>query len=224
MEIALAFRVKKPILLIASGIFFISALFLDIYLLDVLEKIATIVAAVSFFTAVLQFQYLQKKDKQDSIFKILSFFRENVLSEYNKLVKEVPVKFPDYKFKLIRFKRRESLDEIFAREWENAKAQSQLLEREINTFQLNLLNVLEEFSLRVIELKLEENNIISCLKYAFVRAVEENTISLLVQRIIITDDEKLYNGILTLYEMWRDQTNMDIESRIDKLKIKPPSL
>lgn len=175
-------------------------------LLDILEKIAQIITVVAIFIALKEYRYRRKRDLVLATAEQIAFFREKVIPKTNELISHVRKITPDYVFNRIRLVPPD-LNTIRRDNFDFGKKQADLLKNEETFFlYIDLLNLLEEISWRIIHSETSKHEALNSVKHLFVAAVEMSAVVLLMQREILTG-ESSFSGTLKLYDLWKDSVD-----------------
>lgn len=170
------------------------------------------VGSFSIGLALLTYLYKKRQDELLATIDQITFFREKIIPEWDKLQKQIKQKDPSFVFSRIRLMK-PTIEDIRRDFPENFKRQiSEFLDSQKNypdiyldgpilDGHITLLNMLEEFSLRAINLKTSKNLAFISLHNAFIEIVENNAVSLIFMRDIKTCNP-IYSGILKLYISW----------------------
>lgn len=171
-------------------------------------QLAEILTCISAVVAVVAFIYQIKRDKTLAAVDQVTFFREKIIPAEELFYRAVRKFKNNDKFNLpqVRFEIN-NLDLTFVKhdDIDSAKVQANSISftnEEIMSSLYTLINLLEEFSLRVIHMKCDGHEALNCIHDAFIHVVEETITAILA--IQIGSGRKTYNGIFTLYLKWRD--------------------
>jgi len=198
--------------------------------LDVLQKIAGISAMLFGSFAVWQYFQKQKNDTLLATLDQVSFFRKEIIrsdEDYMDFVKQNEG-FKDYTPVRIPLKHSFSLEDLIRVYPKEVKMHIKLfLLGNGQLKQLEILNLLEDFSLRVIHLGTMEHVALKCIMPRFVNMVEENTFILLFIREYSRDDH-LFGATIKLYSFWEslifkvspEERDKKMSSIIDRLNEK----
>lgn len=198
-----------------------STLFLAIDLLlnidlDTLQKITSIIGSFSLVFAVLTYYYKKRQDTTLATIDQVRFFRETIIPKWSEVIKKIVAKNPNYGFPTIKFginkfsdlqsnhtKRFNKQLSIF---FDRTKLPSSPIDDSILDQQIYLLNMVEEFSLRVQHLKTTDHIALESTYYTFCELVEKNAVALFFMRDIMTNN-LIYSATLNLYSKWRELVN-----------------
>ena len=201
-------------LLVTFSLFvFILSMFLDFNLSEI-GNIFNIASSLSIVIALSGYFYQKRQDELSATIDQITFFREKVISEMyvvqNKIKKmksdfipsRIAPSIPTIKVARKEFKTNftRQLDIIF----EISKNNELTLGGEILDSQIFLLNMLEEFSLKVTLLKTSEHPALEGIQNTFIEIIEKNAVALLFMREIITG-QPLYSTNLFLYKLWKKE-------------------
>lgn len=155
------------------------------------------------FVALIGFIYQVERDRNISAADLIGFFREKVLTEKNTFDEEVLKISPDYKFyeHCIELKKLK-LWWLRLYHRESAVKQDAIANTspEIKNELLKVLNLLEEFSLRVRYMGLTHHPALTSVRAAYVSVVEENSSFILSYHLL---HPGAYPGVRRLYISWR---------------------
>lgn len=172
--------------------------------LDSFQKVTSIIGSLSIFVALATYFNSKEKDKRNLVIEQVSFFRKEALLEGDKFVKYVRSKNGEsYIFSRV------VLDEAtidFANKNYRKESKEQIkLLRELKTLpeQTQLLNILEEFALRVLYGGTEKYDALNALKSPYIELVEINAVVILQQREFFTGKQS-YLNTLKLYALWKN--------------------
>ncbi|MDO8452252.1 MAG: hypothetical protein Q7S79_00715 [bacterium] len=184
--------------------------------LDSFQKVTNIIGSISIFIALATYFYGKEKDKKNLVIEQVSFFRKEVILEGDGFIKLVRSKRGEsFVFSRVRLDEPtiESANKNYRKE---SKEQIKLL-RELKTLpeQTQLLNILEEFALRVLHGGTENYSALNALKSPYIELVEINAVVLLQQREFFTGNQSFLNT-LKLYALW----SSDIDRRTPEQRIR----
>lgn len=187
--------------------------------LDIGADIATILGVISVFCAILGYLGQKRRDKLLAIVDQVSFFREKILEEAAKMHKHIEDQIKDYVYTRISLKEHDSVEKLEENYNDKIETQLELVERYTTlTMQINILNMLEEFSLRLIYSKTYKHPAFDSVKPAFVELVERLALVLVMQKQIITGN-KIFSKTLILYRKWvKDVDGLTTEERVRKFQ------
>lgn len=187
-----------------------------------LQQIATIIASASIILAIGEYSYKRKRDKLVTVCDQVAFFREEVLSKNTELVNIIRSrKGINYKFARVELENslENSMEEMITKHPEEYKAQLDLLKTgdDVLNIEGELLNALEELSVRIIYLETKEQEALENIKNAFVELVEIHAL-----RIIETQElsfKSAYSKTLYLYNLWKNEVDRETtDQKIEKLR------
>jgi hypothetical protein len=184
--------------------------------LNSLEKIFNIVSSLSILIALASYFYKIKNDKLWATIEQITFFREKIIIGSSELQKYIINKKPDFIFSRINLNNptieyiRKEYSKNFQRQLKlfcdtSTKYPDVILDTDILDKQLSLLNILEEFSLKVIHSGTKEHPALESIYNAFVEIIENNAVALLFTRIKV--ENNTYSTILKLYKIWEKKTS-----------------
>ncbi len=176
-------------------------------------------SSFSILIALATYFYGKERDKTNLVIEQISFFRKVVLlkgDEFTDFVRSRKgVEGKNYIFLRVR------LDEPtinFANKNYRRESKEQIkLIRQFNTLvrQTQLLNILEEFALRVLYWKTMNHKAFNAVKAPYIELVELNAVVLLQQREFFTGKQS-YLNTLKLYDLWEN----DIDRRTPEERFK----
>lgn len=178
---------------------------------------AQIIGAGALFVALMTFLYQKKRDKALAAVDQIAFFRTNIIDKHTKIYEGLtdPKDRDDYAKNRIQLIQG-TLAEIKDKNKDQCAKQVHLIQKyELYIPGIDVLNMLEEFSLRVLYLGSEKHEALNSLKHAFVLLVEIHAVLLLMQREIMTKNN-LYTATLSLYKLWN--VGIDRDSPDDRMK------
>lgn len=180
--------------------------------LDLAEKTATIVAATGIVFAYLGYRNQIKKDERLDVVDQISFFRDKILDKEIMMTQKIRETEKDYVNIKVPYIGNNN-DEIVKNSPQNSKKQVMVFERH-NTFIsiLEILNMLEEFSLRIKYSGTVEHPAFTGIKSSFLDLVEGHMIVILMERDIY--GKNVYSSTLELYNFWIN----DVKERTDPSK------
>lgn len=176
--------------------------------INVLAHLAEVFTAGALLLAVASFYYQQRRDQVTSVIDQIEFFRKEIipahetwrthareyLNDKSRLPSEGPI--------------REFTYEAFSTQHPDiARRQAKLAfaadtPDDLTISQCNFINMLEEFSLRVLNTESAEAEALYSIRENFLNYVEENAVRILMAPKLLGEGE--FIGIRELYELWRD--------------------
>lgn len=186
--------------------------------LDFLQKLFSVVGSFSILVALATYFYTRKQDETVAAIDQISFFRDQIIPEWARVRKIIFEKNRGYWFSRIEIEQQDIdfLRKKFSRNFENQKSiffdstkddPAKWIDESIADRQILLLNMLEEFSLRVKHFNSLDNPALSAIYPAFIDIVEKNVAIIFFVRDITVADKVIYAGILSLYEVWKKKVN-----------------
>lgn len=185
--------------------------------LDIITKVSSIIASGSILVAIISYFYNKNRNKVLTVVDQISFFREKILVEGNKLITLVREKDKDYIFSLVKLDS-PTIKAINEEQLVEVTKQIDLI-KNYNTYslQVNILNLLEELSLRIIFSKTINHKALYSIMPIFIQSVEMNGLVLMQEREITTGN-KIFSGTLELYKTWKDKVDRTTpEQRFQKI-------
>ena len=167
--------------------------------------------------AVFTYFYKKKQDNTLAAIDQITFFREKIIVEWDKtskIIKEIDpnywfshIKLDDYSIESIRESKSKNYYNQLSIFFNDSKIDPAIGcngIKDVFNKQISLLNMLEEFSLRVKHFGTEKHLALNSIHNAFVQIVEQNAVAILFQREIISNSNLIYSNLLELYSMWKD--------------------
>lgn len=178
------------------------------------QKIFSIVSSVSLVFAFLTYLYKKKQDETLATIEQITFFREKIIYKWDEVSKKIKLQNPNYWFSCIKLDNSDySIDVIKKSFSENFNNQLSLFFNsetlkihQILDEQIFLLNMLEEFALKVKLFKTQNNPALSSVQKTFVDLVEKNAVAIFFVRDIMFNNP-LYSEVLELYSNWVNKIN-----------------
>lgn len=186
------------------------------YGLDVLQKIFSIVGSFSLGVALLTYFNKKKQDEVLASIDQITFFREKIIPEWDAVKKVINNKDPEFQFSRIKFDQSniENIKEKFSANFDrqlsiffNASIlnQNKWIDNSILDRQVFLLNMIEEFALKVSHLKTSRSQALKAVHGAFVEIIEQNAVALIFMRDVVVSSSVIYSATLELYFSWKDE-------------------
>ncbi|MEI7688566.1 MAG: hypothetical protein WCI91_00045 [Candidatus Nomurabacteria bacterium] len=185
--------------------------------LEIISKIASIIASGSIIIAIISYWENKNRNKVLTVVDQVSFFREKIIPECDKLVKLVRDIEANYIFSKIRLDSLK-IEDIKDKFKDEIKKQVELLKKyKTNYTQVTILNLLEEISLKIKYTKTINHKALNSIKPIFVMFVEINAVVLMQERELITGNQ-IFSATLELYNKWKDEVDLSTpEERIKKI-------
>lgn len=170
--------------------------------LSLLEKIAIIIAATTIWFARQEYTYKKRQDHNYAAIDQISFFRKEIFPTQEKFNEKVRNNLGK-NFAFPRIKLDDPAVGFFASSISSQVQHQKQLVAQADSFvvQTDLLNMLEELSLRIFHFQTQGHSALNSIKAPFVQLVEVNASVLLEQRDLLTG-EPTYENILSLYRKW----------------------
>jgi len=205
----LAFSILLGGLLISISIYYA-------FNLETLQKLFSIIGSSSLGVALAAYFYKKKQDKDVAAIDQISFFREKIIPEWDKVSKIFREKNPRYIFSQIRLNEftiafmRKHYSRIFKNQlnmfFNDIETNSEIWDAKVLDPEIILFNMLEEFSLKVLQFKTYQHQALNSVRAAFVDIIEKNAVALIFIRDIIAGDN-IYFATLQLYDFWKKDIN-----------------
>lgn len=182
--------------------------------LETLAKFAEVVTAGSVLVAILEYHRRGKQDKNLATIDQISFFREKIIPKWNEIIKLIGNKDKKFWFSRIRL---DSLDINEVKKGQDLKFNNQSsiffdssknepadwVDSSVLDELIFLLNMLEEFALKVTHLETQDHPALTSVHFAFVELVERNAAALLYVRNVVVGNP-IYSATLSIYNSWKD--------------------
>jgi hypothetical protein len=199
----------------AAGILMSSSIILELGL-DSLEKIFSILSSLSIAIALTAYFYQKSRDEIDASIDQVSFFRREIIPFYNNLRKKINQKNSGYEFPRIKI---DIPSSRFIKENYPSETTNQIYifrnDRDILDTQIDLFNMLEEFSIKVAMYKTASHPAVSSAKNAFINIIEQNAAALIFWRD--ANANSAYSETFALYKIWKDSVDRaSVEERIKR--------
>lgn len=197
--------------------------------LEEIQGVFTIIGSFSIGLVLITYINNNRQSEIMATIDQISFFREKIIVGWDEfqifILKNINSKFifsrislekPEFIFIKkeyeVNFNRQISIILDTQKEYPNVFFNSDIIGKHVF-----LLNLIEEFALRVLSLKTSGNQILESVKNAFIQIVEYNAVALLFIRDV-RDYNKSYAGILELYNIWKKDVkdNMFIIKSLEK--------
>jgi len=179
--------------------------------LDILSKIFSIIGTSTIGLALATYFYKKRQDQLLATIDQITFFREKIIPEQSSVSRSIKAKFPNFVFSRIdltdtsidslRKKYEYNFERQLSAFFDHKSKYPDIEIHDILDKQVLLLNMLEEFSLRVIHLKTINNPALESLHNAFIEIIEHNAVALVFMRDIKTQNP-IYSNVLRLYNAW----------------------
>lgn len=187
--------------------------------LDSTQKVFSILGSFSLGVAVLAYFYKKRQDETLAAIEQISFLRKEIIPQCKAVDDKIKNKNKAYNFCRIRpteysmkalvededisLNFNTQLSAFYDRS--DKDASKWITDGEILYEQATLLNMLEEFSLRVQHFKTLNHQALISVNGAFVEIIEKNLVALFFIRDI-TNASSVYDNVLLLYKSWKDLT------------------
>ncbi len=176
--------------------------------LDIIQKVLSSFGAFSLIIAIVNYFYKKQQDLTAAAIDQVTFFREKILLEWIHTSKAFLKKNSSFLFPSIHIEKH-IISDLMQRDSSNFTNQLLIffnpetakIDDTILDLHISLLNMLEEFALKVKNLNTIENSALIPLHVAFIELIEQNAAALFFVRDIMTETQT-YNTILWLYSIW----------------------
>lgn len=217
----MSYQKTKLVLTTLLFLFSVFVIFLTInfkFNVGELQNLFSIIGSFSIGLALITYLYKKQQDELSATIDQITFFREKIITEWNKLLKQIQVENPGFILSRIDLSN-STIDGIRNEPLKNEPSIN--FDRQLSVFfdpsknypdiyikpaldgHILLLNMLEEFSLRVIHLKTKGNEAFVSVHNAFIEIVESNAVALVFMRDVKTCSP-IYSAILELYNSWKN--------------------
>ncbi len=184
----------------AIGIIFAFAISYG-YSLSNLTDIAQIIAAFSIFIALFEFWYQRRRDMALAAADQINFFRKEIFDFNDKLRDAEKKADSSYNFPEIQLSTQHLSD--FGKDPLGRKQYQIMKHDEVSKIQGELLNALEELSVRIIHFNSINHPAMDALRSPFVHIVEQNIVRIFLGSNLI-GDQSTYSYIIRVYNLWKD--------------------
>lgn len=199
--------------------------FKDNFIPDWIVDFSQIVVAITACIAICQFLYTKKRDRVISSVNEINFFRTQIMPAYEDFVDKIKTSQnnPSFIFPKITNISNFDVESIKSQGDDVVLAQfnpikeSVLKDNRLERVYLDVFNKLEEFSLRVLYLKISKHESMNCVIDAYITMVE-STISYLIT-IRVGAGKNSFTGIERLYHLWKLKADRrSTEERLKSIK------
>jgi hypothetical protein len=187
-------------------------------ILDFIQTTFTVFGSIAVGFAVKTYYYNKKQDNKYAAIDQVTFFREKIISISNDFMKEVrKEKGENYEFARIKL---DNPDINFIITNYKNELDKQFELKKYQSTETDILNLLEELSLKIRHYQTEKHEALNSIKIPFVSTVEILANTLLYQRFIATGIPT-YSTILEIYNLWKDSVDRrEISERMEEFKNK----
>ena len=202
---------------------------INLFSLDNIQKVFSIIGSLSLGVAVITYFYNKNQDETTAALDQVNFFREKIILENDKLIRAIKTKNDKYIFSQIDLNKCNTVADIrkefsvnYGRQlsifYEASKVESEaFIDIDILDKHIFLLNMLEEFSLKVIHFKIVQSPVLCPVHAAFINAIEQNAVALFYMRDINSYDHRYYSNILSLYKLWKNKVGkLNVVKNLEK--------
>jgi len=186
--------------------------------LDGLQKLYSAIGSLSILLALASYWYKKDQDTIIAAIEQVSFFRKEIIPEYDELTKFIKYRNKNYLFTRIEldestidFIKKKSPKESLAQINVSIQPNNEVLDKQIILF-----NILEELALKIIHFKTQEHEALNSIKSSFVQIIEQNAAALLFEKDIVNGNN-IYSQTLFIYNLWKDEIDRtSIDDRVKK--------
>lgn len=185
--------------------------------LEIVATWANIITACSFVLTILEYLRTKKLNKTAAVADQISFFNEKVLKNYENFLKTArELKGSQYNFKRVQLDD-PNFKSVRSKYFHESKEQFELVSQpKLFSLQTEVLNYLEEISIRIIHYDTINHKAIDSIKYAFIEIIEVSGTLLLFQKELVSSGT-VYSYTIKLYSLWKDQVDRtSIEIKLKK--------
>lgn len=197
---------------ILSSAIFISLMILLEYNLNTLQGIFGIISSSSIGVALYTYSQKIKQDKLFASTEQISFFRKEIIPASDNFLKMLmkDAHLNSYQPSNLRLSH-PTLVYVKNHYFDESRKQMDFLvliekDRDLNSALIQLLNAMEEFSLRIIYSETINHDSLKSLKETFINLAEQNAMKIILMHEI-SSNKNYYNGILDLYGHWEPEFN-----------------
>jgi len=184
--------------------------------LQTLANFAQVVTIFSVLVAVYEYRRRGKQDKNLATIDQISFFRETIIPKWTEIIKKIKSKDKKFWFSRIRVDSQDiqeikkgqdrNFDNQVSIFFDASKLESgEFVDNDILDELIFLLNMLEEFALKVKHLETEDHPALASLHFTFIQVVEQNVAALFFMRNVVVGNP-IYSATLSLYDSWKDKS------------------
>lgn len=182
---------------------------------DSFQKLLNIISPLSILVALATYFYKKNQDRTVAAIEQISFFRKEIIPEWDKVGKILKEKNNKYIFSRIKLDQTtiEFIKKKYSRNFEdqlliffNKFGEQEMWDAKILDSQIVLFNMLEEFALKVFHFGTNEHQALNAARAAFVEIVEKNAVALLFTRDVVVGNQ-IYSSTISLYRLWKDQVD-----------------
>ncbi|MFA6077424.1 MAG: hypothetical protein WC724_00155 [Candidatus Paceibacterota bacterium] len=185
--------------------------------LNEIQSLFSIAGSLSIGVALLTYFYKKKQDELFATIDQITFFREKIILEWDEVQRYIKERNPGFissrislQNQTIDFIRKEfsvNFNRQLAIFFDAEKNYPDIwMDGTVLDKHILFLNMLEEFSLKVIYSKTDENPAFESIHNTFVEIVEKNAVALLFMREVKAGNQ-IYSTILSLYKSWQKKTD-----------------
>lgn len=184
--------------------------------LDTIQKIFSIIGSFSLGIALVSYLYKKKLDETLTAINQINFFREKIIPEWTNLIEQIKNKDKSFWFSRINLTNYKTVNDIkdirnnFSRNFDNQLSiffkNSIDIQQDDNilNYYIKLLNIMEEFSIRVYHFKTVQHQVLVSVYAPFIEIIEKNAVALIFIRDIINSNGT-YSNTLSLYKSWANK-------------------
>jgi hypothetical protein len=192
--------------------------------LSSIEEIFNIIGSSSISIALATYVYTKEQNQTSEAIDQVAFFRSQILPFINATNELIEKNFPGKSLQQIRLSSRDG-DYLRKHYGKEIKIQLEWFDfqlkdgsRPIRNNQIDLLNRMEEFALRIKHSRTKSHRALSATKGAFCTTIEKNAMALILEREALSQPDN-YSASLELYDFWiKDVDDTPQEERIKKFQ------
>lgn len=203
------------VLLLTFSTFTVYLVIVPKFNLGEIQSLFSIISSLSIGVALLAYFYKKKQDELIATAEQVTFFREEIITKWNSIQKDIKEKYSDFIFSKINLQAPDinfvkmefsvNFDRQLSIFFDASKKYPDIYLDPILDKQILLLNAIEEFSLKVTRSKTDKNPVFESVYSAFVEIVEQNAVALLFVRDVRVGNP-IYSATLSLYKTWQKNT------------------
>ncbi len=168
-----------------------------------IAQIITAIGVVGILYTAAAYKYQIKRDNDTSAIAQIEFFREKIIPKTNDLIDIIQKINPLYSFPRPNCSLKEFTITFW---WKNfpdiSKIQADISKNnKVYEVQIDLLNILEDFSLKVLYIGTVKHEALKSIQGLFIKNVEQNLSSIFAMEL---STGAIYPGTRKLYEYWKN--------------------
>jgi hypothetical protein len=162
--------------------------------------------------------YTKRQDSTTKTIDQISFFRKEIIPQYNQIAESIKAQHPAYNFPriILDIPTTAFLKEKYPKE---VKEQANIwqMDRKKQDELIALLNTIEEFALRAVHFENIQHVALESIKVTFVQLIEQNAAFIVYERDAVLGSS-IYAASLQLYGLWKNDVDRATpEERLKRL-------